>query len=81
MIDISRQFNVEYILGVMFFFFRSWILDHITEIVHLVTQIQMTKEIEQTLNDTDGGNKDAFQVQTNPFYFSESSHTDLLLDR
>ena len=41
---------------------RSWIFDHVAEIVHLVTQIQMTEQIEETLNDMDGGNKEALQV-------------------
>ena len=41
---------------------RSWIFDHVAEIVHLVTQIQMTEQIKETLNDMDGGNKEALQV-------------------
>ena len=29
--------------------------------MHLVTQIQMTQQVEETLTDLDGGNKDAIQ--------------------
>ncbi|XP_064650622.1 uncharacterized protein LOC135502065 isoform X3 [Lineus longissimus] len=40
---------------------KSWTLDHVTEIVYLVTQIQMTQQVEQALADVEGGNKEAIQ--------------------
>ena len=42
---------------------RSWTLDHVTEIVYLATQIQMTEQIEQALSDLEGGNSDALKVR------------------
>jgi len=41
---------------------RSWTLDHVTEIVHLATQIQMTEQIEAALTEMEGGKDDALQV-------------------
>ena len=41
---------------------RSWTLDHVTEIVYLATQIQMTEQVEQALTELEGGNKDALKV-------------------
>ena len=42
---------------------NSWMLDHVAEIVHLATQIQLTQQVSQALADFDGGNKDTIQVR------------------
>ena len=41
---------------------RSWTLDHVTEIVYLATQIQMTEQVEQALTELEGGNSEALKV-------------------
>lgn len=41
---------------------RSWTLDHVTEIVYLATQIQMTEQIEGALEQMQGGNEDGLKV-------------------
>ena len=40
----------------------SWTLDHVAEVVYLVTQIQLTKQTNETLEELDKGDKDAIQV-------------------
>lgn len=49
---------------------RSWTLDHVTEIVYLATQIQMTEQIEQALSDLEGGNNEALKVSYSHFHKS-----------
>ena len=40
----------------------SWTLDHVAEVVYLVTQIQLTKQTNEALEELDKGDKDAIQV-------------------
>lgn len=41
---------------------RSWILDHVTEVVYLVTKIQTTTLIEEALKNLNEGNEQALEV-------------------
>ena len=41
---------------------QSWTLDHVCEIVYLVTQIQLTKQTSEAVGAMDEGNKEAMQV-------------------
>ena len=43
---------------------RSWMLDHVAEIVHLSTQIQMTQQINDAINEFQQGHQEALQVCT-----------------
>ena len=41
---------------------RSWMLEHVTEVVYLATQIQITEQMEACMKSLADGNKDAIQV-------------------
>jgi hypothetical protein len=49
----------------------SWTLDHVTEIVYLATQVQMTEQIEAALMQMEEGKDDALKVCF--WYFIEPS--------
>lgn len=40
----------------------SWTLDHVSEVVYLATQVQMTETIETALKEMESGNKDKLEV-------------------
>ena len=40
----------------------SWMLEHVTEVVYLATQIQITEQMENCMKSVADGNKDAIQV-------------------
>ncbi len=42
---------------------RSWMLEHVTEVVYLATQIQITEQMEACMKSVADGNKDAMQVR------------------
>ncbi|CAH1797693.1 unnamed protein product [Owenia fusiformis] len=41
---------------------RSWTLDHVAEVVCLTTQIQMTQQVNEIIEQMNNGDKDALQV-------------------
>jgi hypothetical protein len=41
---------------------KSWTLDHVTEVVYLATQVQMTEQISESLAALDSGNRDSLKV-------------------
>ena len=41
---------------------RSWVLDHVAEIVYLVSQIQLTQQVREALEELEAGKKDALKV-------------------
>ena len=41
---------------------HSGVLDHVTEVVYLVKQIELTKKTSEALKALDDGNKDSLQV-------------------
>ena len=41
---------------------KSWTLDHVTEIVHLATRVQTSRQLAQALESFDNGDKDALTV-------------------
>ena len=42
---------------------HSTLLDHVTEVVYLVKQIDLTKKTEAALQELDTGNKESIQVR------------------
>ncbi|XP_056010102.1 uncharacterized protein LOC125667097 [Ostrea edulis] len=40
---------------------KSWTLDHVTEVVYLATQVQMTEQISESLAALDSGNRDSLK--------------------
>ena len=56
---------------------RSWILDHVTEVVYLVTQIQLTQQIKEALAAVDDGKEDALDVSI--VYFIPYIYVDKIL--
>lgn len=45
--------------------YRSWTLDHISEIVYLATHVQMLEQVEAALLQHAEGNNEALKVSTN----------------
>ena len=44
---------------------RSNFLDHVSEVVYLVKQIDLTKKTQEALEQLDAGNKESMQVHAN----------------
>ena len=49
---------------------HSGVLDHVTEVVYLVKQIELTKKTSEALKALDDGNKDSLKV-CNLIYFKQ----------
>lgn len=42
---------------------KSWMLEHVTEVVYLAMQIQLGDQVEKGLKAADGGEKESLKVR------------------
>ena len=58
---------------------RSWTLEHVSEIVYLATQIQMTKQITESLDAFESGDRLALEVSSVTVHFRSVQFSSLLV--